>query len=307
MGAPEAFEVVPVHLSRGCPAFGAAQDDHGPARPKRSAGAARLFLDFADLQDAMLQGRRHRLMHAGRIAALDEIRGVPVTGEQRRQLVVADARQDGRIVDLVAVEMQDRQHRPIGDRVEELVAVPAGRQRSGLGLPVAHHHEGDQVRVVVDRPIGVRKAVAEFAALVDAAGRFRSGVAADAARKGELLEQALHPRQIFALVRIDLGIRAFEIRLGQDRRRPVPGAADIDRVQVVLLDQPVEVDVGEALAGIRPPMTEQPRLDVLQAQGLSQQGIGLQIQHPHAQIEAGPPIRVDLVQLVGTEWFPLDR
>ena len=170
-----------------------------------------------------------------------------------------------RVVDLVAVEVQDRQHRPVGDRVEELVAVPAGGQGPGLGLAVAHHHQSDQVRVVVDRPIGVREAVAEFAALVDAAGRFRGGVAADAAGEGELLEEALHPRQVFALVRVDLGIGAFEIGLGQDRRRPVPGAADIDRVQVVLLDQPVEVDVGEALAGVRAPMAQQPRLDVLEA------------------------------------------
>ena len=216
----------------------------------------------------------------GGIAALDEIRGIPVTGEQRCQLVMADARQDRRVVDLVAVEVQDRQHRPVGDRVEELVAVPAGGQWAGLGLPVAHHHEGDQVRVVVDRPVGVRKAVAEFAAFVDAAGRFRRSVAADAAGEGELLEEALHPGTVFALVRIDLGIGPLEIRLGQDRRSPVPGAAEIDRVQVVLLDQPVEVDVGEALAGVRAPVTEQPRLDVLELKGSRSRGLAFRYSIP---------------------------
>ena len=215
----------------------------------------------------MLQGRRHRLMHAGRITAFNEIRGVAVPGEQSRQLVVVNARQDRRIIDLVAVEMQDRQHRSVGDRVEEFIAVPAGRKRTCFRLPVAHHCERDQVRVVVDRPIGVRKAVAEFAALVDAAWRFWRGVAADAARKGELLEEALHPRQIFALVGVNLGIGALEICLGQDGRRPVPGAADIDRVQVVLFDQPIEVNIGEALPGVGAPVTEEARLRVLQAQG----------------------------------------
>ena len=84
-------------------------------------------------------------------------------------------------------------------------------------------------------------------------------------------------------------------------------AAYIDRVQVVLLDQPIEVNVGEALAGVGAPVTEEPRLRVLQAQGLPQQGIGLQVLHPNAQAEVGPPISVDLAELVGIEWFTLDR
>ena len=51
--------------------------------------------------------------------------------------------------------------------------MPARGEGAGFGLAVAHHDEGDQVRVVVDRPVGVRDAVAQLAALVDAAGGFR--------------------------------------------------------------------------------------------------------------------------------------
>ena len=157
------------------------------------------------------------------------------------------------VVDLVAVEVQDRQHRPVADRVEELVAVPARGEGAGFRLAVAHHDEGDQVRVVEDRPVGVGDAVAQLAALVDAAGRFGGGVAADAAGEGELLEEALQPRQVLTLVRVDLGVGPLEVGLGQDRRRPVAGAGDVDRVQVVLLDQPVEVDVGERSGRRRSP------------------------------------------------------
>ena len=270
MRPPEAFEIVAVHLARGGPALGAAQDDDRPARPKGLAGLPRLFLNLTDLQDAVLQGGGHCLVHAFVVAAFHEIRGVTIADEQRPQLVVADAGQDGRVVDLVAVQMQDRQHRPVGDRVEEFVAVPAGGERTGLRLAVADHDEGNQVRVVVGRPVGVRDAVAEFAAFVDAARRFGGGMAADAPRKRELLEEALQSRCVFALFRIDLGICPLEIRLGQHCRRPVPGATDIDRVEIVFVDQPVEVDVGKGLAGIRTPMAQQPRLYMLQGQRLSQ-------------------------------------
>ena len=118
--------------------------------------------------------------------------------------------------------------------------------------------------MVIDRPIGVRDAVAKLTAFVDTAGRFRRGVAPDPAGKGELLEEALHPGEVFALVRVNLGIRALEIRLGEDCRRPMPGATDIDGVQIILVDQPIEVDIGKGLAGVRAPMTKQSRLYVLQ-------------------------------------------
>src|SRR5208337_1834251 len=306
-GPPEAFEVVPVHLARGGPTFGAAQDDDRPARPKGLTGPPRLFLDFADFQNAMLQGRSHRLVHALVIAAFHKIRSVPITDEQRLQLVVADTRQDCGVVDLVAIQMQDRQHRPVDDRVEEFVAVPAGGEGPRLGLAVANHHEGDQVRVVVGRPVSVRDAVAQFAAFVDTAGGFWRGVAADAAREGKLLEKALQPRCVFALFRVDLGVRPLEVSLGQYGGRPVPGATDVDRVEVVFFDQPVEVGVGKALTGVRTPMAQQPRLYMLQGQRLSQQGVDLEVQHTEAEIETRTPVRVDPAQLVGTERLPLDR
>ena len=126
-------------------------------------------------------------------------------------------------------------------------------------------------------------------------------VAADAAGERELLEEALQPRQVLTLVRVDLGVRPLEVGLGQDRRRAVPGPGDVDRVQVVLLDQPVEVDVGERLAGVGAPVAQQARLDVLDLQRLAEQGVVLEVEHPQAQVEAGPPVGVDLAQLLGAE------
>jgi hypothetical protein len=67
---------------------------------------------------------------------------------------------------------------------------------------------------------------------VDAAGGFRGAVAADAAGEGELLEEALQPRQVLALVRVDLRIGSLEIGLRQNSRRAVPWT---ERAPAVLL------------------------------------------------------------------------
>ena len=144
MRPPETFQVVSIHLPRRRPTLRAAQNDHRPARTERLAGTPRLVLDLADLQDALFQRCRHRLVHAARIAALDEIRCVAVADEQRLQLLMADAGQERRVIDLVAVEVQDRQHGAVRDRVEELIAVPAGRERTGFSFAVAHHDQSDQ-------------------------------------------------------------------------------------------------------------------------------------------------------------------
>src|SRR5271165_5548863 len=109
----------------------------------------------------MLQSRSHRLVHALWIATLYKVRRIPVADRQSFQLFMANASKNSRVVNLVSVEVQNWQHRPVGDRVKELIAVPTGSQGSGLGLPVAHHHEGDQVRVVEDRPEGMRDAITQ--------------------------------------------------------------------------------------------------------------------------------------------------
>src|SRR5258707_15608336 len=122
--------------------------------------------------------------------------------------------------------------------------------------------------MIVNRPVGVRDAVAELPALVDAARGFRSRMAADPARKAELLEEALHAGKIFTLVRVDLGVGSFEVRIRQDGRRAMPRTRDEDRVQVILLYQSVKMNVGEALARVRAPVAQQARLGLLEFQSL---------------------------------------
>ena len=174
------------------------------------------------------------LVHLGRVVSFDEVRRVAVAAHQGFQLLVADAGQHGGVGDLVAVEVQDRQHAAVADRVEELVAMPAGGQRPGFGFAVADHAGDDQVGVVERRPVGMRQGIAQLAALVNRARRLGGDVAGNAAGKRELREQPLQAGFVLADVGVDLAVGALQVGVGNQRRPAVPGAGDVDHVQVVL-------------------------------------------------------------------------
>ena len=93
------------------PALGCAQDDHGPARPGRSrsrgrppAGSRRISPTASSSASAI-----RRCIVSGSLA-LDEQRAVAVAGEQLPRAPPRDARQHRRVGDLVAVQVEDRQH-----------------------------------------------------------------------------------------------------------------------------------------------------------------------------------------------------
>lgn len=113
------------------------------------------------------------------------------------------------------VEVEDREDRTVGCRVEELVAVPRGGEWACLALPVADHRESDEVRLVKDRPKGVRDRVTELATLVQRSRGLGSRMGDDAAREGELLEEETHARLVLGYVGVDLGVDALHVRLRQ--------------------------------------------------------------------------------------------
>ena len=51
----------------------------------------------------------------------------------------------------IAVQMQNRQHRAVANRIQEPVGMPACGKRTGFRLAVANHARGDQVRIVKNR------------------------------------------------------------------------------------------------------------------------------------------------------------
>jgi hypothetical protein len=171
-------------------------------------------------------------------------------------------------------------------------------QRSGLGFAVADDHRYEQIGIVEDRPKRVRHAITQFAALVDRPGRLRRAVAADAAGKRKLFEELAQAVHVLRLVRIDLGVASLEIGIGQRRRGAMSGASDVDRVQVVFLDETIEMDPHKTLTGVGTPMADETFLDVFGGERFAQQRVVTQIQHAQRQVIARAPVRVDIAELI---------
>src|SRR5207248_2555131 len=100
-------------------------------------------------------------------------------------------------------------------------------------------------------------------------------------RKRKLLEELLHPRDIFALIRIHLRINALQITIRKRSRSPMPRPRNINHVQVILLDQPIQMHPDKRLPRIRPPMPQQPILDVIPAGDLLLLSFQIDAAHQH--------------------------
>lgn len=238
-------------------------------------------------------------MHRGRIAAFDEVRFVAVSGEQRLQFFMRDARENGGICDFVPVKVQHWQHGSIADGIQEFVRMPGGRKRTSLCLPIAYRDCDDEIGIIECCSVRVRDGVTKFAAFVDGTGVLRCAVRTYASRKRKLPEEFEHARFVAALIRINLGVVAFEITVGQRSWRAMPGTGNINDIQIILLDEPIQVDPNQGLARIGAPMTQEPILDVLRLQRLAEKRVPAKINHAHRQIVASSPVGVDLPQLFG--------
>ena len=294
--APVVLGLLPVDLARARPALRRTKDDHRPLRPRRRPVLPCLALQRPDLRDHRLDGLGHLPMQRLRVRPLDEVRLVPVADQQRLQLVQRDAGQHGRVRDLVAVQVEDVEDRAVVDRVQELVGMPGGGQRPGLGLAVADDARNDQVRVVERGPVGVRDRIAELSTLVDRPGRLRCRVAGNSIRKRELLEQLLHPLGVLGDVRIELAVGPLEVGMSNQTGPAVTGPCDQHHVQRLFFDDAVQMHVDEVEAGCRSPMPKQARLDVLQLQRLSQERVVIQIDLASREIVGGAPVCIQLFQ-----------
>ena len=207
-----------------------------------------------------------------------------------------DAGQDGRVADFIAIEVQDRKHSSVGDRVEEFVGLPCGRQGARFRFAVADDAGDDQIGIVERSPEGMAKRVPQLASLVNRPRCRRRNVARNPAGKRELLEQFFQPGLVLGDVRINLTPGAFEINVAHNRRTAVTGTSDVEHVQVILLDDPVQMHVDKVLARRRAPVSDHQMLHVRQFQRLLQQRIVVEINLTNRQIVGGSPVGIHLAE-----------
>jgi hypothetical protein len=81
-------------------------------------------------------------------------------------------------------------------------------------------------------------------------------MAGNPAGKRELLEQHFQPGFVLRDVRINLAVGAFEISIAHQRWTAMTGTGDVEHVQVILLDDPVQMHIDEVLAWGRAPVSD---------------------------------------------------
>src|ERR1700733_7615911 len=168
------------------PALGGTKNNHRPARTSGISSRAGMLLDRTNLQNALLQCRSHLLVHRKRLVAFDEVRFVAVSDQKRFQLIMRNAREDCRIRDLVAIEVQHRQDRSITNRIEEFVRMPRRRERPGLSLADPRAHFGVEIGIHKGGSVSVRYGIAKLPTFVNGTRRLWRAMRADASRKREL-------------------------------------------------------------------------------------------------------------------------
>src|SRR6266446_276627 len=257
MRAPSPLDRLAVHELWPGPAFWRAEDDHGPTRPlHRIRRGTRRILDPVNLRYDRIKRAGQTLMHHGRDVAFHEIRFIAVTAKQVGQFLVADASEHGRIGDLEPIEMKDRKNRTITRRIQKLVGMPTRGERTSFRLTVADDAGHDQIRIVECRAVCMDEAITEFAPFMDRPGSFRRDMTWDAVRPGELPKEPLQPVSAALDIRKALRVGPFEIAMRDQPRTAMTGTDDINHVQIVFFDQPVQVYVNEVEPGRGAPMPE---------------------------------------------------
>src|SRR5271167_4318811 len=166
---PGALQPLAVELLRASPSFGSAHYDHRPSRTNRIGGVtlSRLLLDLANFHNTSFKRCRHQLMDRLRLVSRYHVRLVAIPTEQAFEFVVRNAREDRRVGNLVAVEMENRQYRSVTHRVQEFIGMPRGCERSRFRLAITNYCDGNQTGIVESSAVRMGEAVAKFSSFVD--------------------------------------------------------------------------------------------------------------------------------------------
>src|SRR5579885_3679279 len=108
---------------------------------------------------------------------------------------------------------------------------------------------------------------------MDQAGCGHAHMAWHSARRRELAKETAHAFHILRDLRVDLCVCPFKRDMREDCRTSMTWPREVDHIDIVILDKPVQVDIDEAQAGRCAPVSEQAGLDMFGAQWFSQQRV----------------------------------
>ena len=254
-------------------------------------------MDLFDFLDALVERFSHLFVHVHRIVAFHEI-GLPAAAvEETFHFVVRDARKDGRVVDLIAVQVKDRQNGAVGCGVQEFIGVPGGSERACFRFAVADRDGGNKVGVVENGTERVGDGVAEFAAFVDGAGRFGGNVTGNSAGEGELFAQFFHAFIILSDVGINFAVSSFQVRIGDEEIPAVSRTGQQDHIEIIFFDHAVQVNVDKVLPGNGAPMSDDLPFDLIAGQRFPEQGVIQHIQLCRCEIVRRSPVSINFFQI----------
>ena len=136
------------------------------------------------------------------------------------------------------------------------------------------------------------------------ARNFGCAVTAKAPRKRECPEEVPHAFLILAHLWVDFRIGSLQISIRDHRWRSVARTGNVNHVESMFSDRPVQVNPGERLSGIRTPVPQQTLLEMLRTQDCFEERIVTQVDHAGAKIIASMPIRIDLSYFIRTKRLP---
>jgi len=107
-------------------------------------------------------------------------------------------------------------------------------------------------------------------------------------------------QSVFVLpdIGIKLRVGAFQIGIGYDSRPAMAWSGDVDHIQAVFLDDPVEMNVDEIEPGSRTPMTQKPGFDMLNFQRFTKQWIPQEVDLSDGKIIGGTPVGINLPYVI---------
>src|SRR5919199_3816608 len=159
---PKTLGFLAIYFLGPCPTLGRSQNNHRPLRTLSKAVGAGIVLNGFNFLNDGVQGSCHQLMHGFGIGAFHEVGLVAIADEQAFYFLMTNSRQDCRVSNLVAIEVQDRQYCTIPYGVEELIGVPSCSEGPSFSFPISYDTANYQVRVIKGSPVSMRNRITQF-------------------------------------------------------------------------------------------------------------------------------------------------